>query len=65
MPFPCLFSLGHVLRIGTAGTFKRSRFLIAGFVLFAIAEYAVLAPVYWFMLLKNVTCLRSSNPSEV
>ena len=65
MPFPYLFSVGHLLRIGTDGTFKRSRFLIVGFFLFAIAEYAVLAPVYWFMLLKNITRLRSSNRSEV
>jgi hypothetical protein len=64
MPFPYLFSVGHMLRIGTSGTFKDSRFLITGFFLFAIAEYAVLAPVYWWMLLKNVTRLRSSNQSE-
>ena len=54
LPFPYLFSVGHVLRIGTSGNFKRSSLNVVGFFLFAFVEYAIFAPVYWVMLLKNL-----------
>ena len=50
LPFPQLFSLGHVLRLGTSGDFKRSPLTIAGFWLLALAEYTIFAPIYWIML---------------
>ena len=53
LPFPQLFSVGHVLRIGTFGSFKRSPLTVAGFWIFGLAEYAIFAPVYWFMLFRN------------
>jgi len=55
LPFPRLFSLGHTLRIGTSGGFKRSPLIVGGFILLAIAEYAIFAPVYWFMLFRNIS----------
>jgi hypothetical protein len=67
MPPLYLFSIGHILRMGTAGTFKRSPFLVAGYFFASFTGFAfltpfgLLTPVYWFMLLKNITRLRSSN----
>src|SRR5438046_7299792 len=31
LPYPCLFSIGHTLRIGSSGDFRRSPLTIAGF----------------------------------
>ena len=53
LPFPQLFSIGHALRIGTFGTFKRSPLTVLGFWLLGLAEYMFFAPLYWFMLVKN------------
>ena len=53
LPYPQLFSIGHVLRIGTFGNFKRSPLTIVGFWFFGLAEYTIFAPIYWFMLVQN------------
>ena len=53
LPFPQLFSIGHLLRIGTFGEFKRSPLTVMGFWFFGLVEYTLFAPVYWFMLLRN------------
>jgi hypothetical protein len=63
LPFPYLFSIGHTLRIGTEGTFKRSPLVIAGFFLFSLAEYTVFAPVYWVQFLKHVRSPPPPNPA--
>ena len=60
LPFPYLFSLGDLLRIGTSGVFNRTPVTIAGFVLLGLAEYTVLAPFYWFMFLRN---LKGQHPA--
>jgi hypothetical protein len=54
LPYIYLFSIGHALRVGTSEKFRRSPLTIAGFFFFAIAEYALFAPVYWFKFLKNL-----------
>ncbi len=54
LPYPQLFSVGHVLRIGTFGKFKRTPMTILGFWLFSLGEYLFFAPIYWFILLKNL-----------
>jgi hypothetical protein len=64
MPYVNLFSIGHVLRIGTSGTFKRSPFLIACFFAFSIVEYTLFAPVYWYRLIKNIARVPRSLPPE-
>lgn len=53
LPYPYLFSVGHMLRIGTSGEFRRSPLSVLGFLLFSFAEYTLLAPVYWFFLLRS------------
>lgn len=57
LPFPYLFSLGHSLRVGTDGSFKRTPFTIFGFMALGFVEYGVFAPIYWFMLRRNVARL--------
>ena len=54
LPFPYLFSLGHTLRLGTSGDFKHTPLTVAGFILLALAEYMLFAPIYWFFLFRGV-----------
>ena len=54
LPYPYLFSMGHTLRIGTNGDFRRSPLTIVGFLIFGAVEYALLAPIYWFMFLRKL-----------
>ena len=62
LPYPYLFSIGHTLRIGTSGDFRRSPLTIVGFFCLGIAEYALFAPFYWFMLLKGLSTRGQSEP---
>ena len=62
LPYPYLFSIGHALRTGTSGNFKRSPLTIIGFFVFSLAEYAFFAPLYWFMFLRNLFRQRQSDP---
>jgi hypothetical protein len=62
LPYPYLFSIGHTLRIGASGDFRRSPLTIAGFFCLGIAEYALFAPIYWFMLLKGLSSHSPSGP---
>lgn len=63
LPFPYLFSIGHTLRIGTAGEFRRSPLTIAGFILLGIAEYTLFAPVYWLVFLWRLFHRQPTQPS--
>ena len=54
LPYPYIFSLGHTMRIGTAGEFKRSPMTVLGFLLLPLAEYFVFAPLYWFVFLRHL-----------
>ena len=62
LPYPYLFSIGHTLRIGASGDFRRSPLTIAGFFCLGIVEYALFAPVYWFILLKGLSSHGQSEP---
>lgn len=59
LPYPYVFSVGHTLRIGTSGEFKRSPLTIIGFFVFSLLEYTLFAPIYWVMFLLT---LRKSRP---
>ena len=61
LPYPYILSLGHMLRIGTAGEFQRSPVTILGFLLLPLAEHPVFAPFYWFVFLRR---LRRCHPPE-
>ncbi len=62
LPYPYLFSIGHTLRIGASGDFRRSPLTIAGFLCLGIAEYALFAPIYWIVLLKGLSVRGQSKP---
>lgn len=67
LPFPQLFSIGHVLRTGTSGEFKRTPLTILGFMLFSLAEYMLFAPIYWIIFLRklsNQQLPKSSSPDS-
>lgn len=61
LPYPYVFSVGHTLRIGTSGDFKRSPLTVIGFFVFSLLEYTLFAPIYWIMFLLS---LRKSRPSQ-
>ena len=65
LPFPYLFSVGDLLRLGTAGEFKRSRVNAAGFLLLSVAEYSIFAPIYWFLFLRRWRHAPSAAPSSL
>lgn len=61
LPYPYIFSVGHTLRIGASGNFKRSPLTVIGFFVFSLLEYTLFAPVYWVIFLLN---LRKSHPQQ-
>ena len=62
LPFPQLFSIGHALRVGTEGEYKRSPMALLGYFLLALAEYTVFAPVYWYWLIRRMPRKEPSAP---
>ncbi len=61
-PYLYIFSLGEALRAGTQDRAPRRGLALAGYVLIALAEYAIFAPVYWFFLFRNYLRLRHTRP---
>jgi hypothetical protein len=51
LPYDSQLSIGHTLRIGTDGNFRRSPLTVVGFVLVGMAEYSIFGPIYVGMLL--------------
>jgi hypothetical protein len=52
-PYLYVFSLGEVLRTGTQERFRANWLTLSGYVLLALCEYNIFAPVYWFLLFRN------------
>lgn len=63
LPFPYIFSLGHVLRQGASGDFRRTPITLGGFWLLSLAEYTVLAPVYWYRLYRSQRQPQRTTPT--
>ncbi len=61
LPYVYIFSQGELLRAGVTGRIRRSLFIAIGYVLFSAAMFSIVAPIYWFFLLKNFQ-RRSSLP---
>lgn len=61
LPYPYIFSLGHTLRIGTAGEFRRSPLTVFGFLLLPLAEYAIFAPIYWIIFLLHLPSRKTAG----
>lgn len=59
MPFEQLFSVGEVVRAGV--TEKVHPWTIPGFVLIAISQYLVFAPLYLYFFFKNLSRQRAGE----
>jgi hypothetical protein len=64
LPFPHLFSIGHTLRLGTAGEFKRNKLTVCGFVLLALLQYSVFAPVYLLIFFSKALNSPTTQPED-
>ena len=54
MPYVLIFSQGEVLRNGMKDRFSRKGLIAAGLMLVTLSQYAILAPIYWIPLFKNL-----------
>jgi len=54
MPYLYIFSQGEVLRAGTTEHLRRSALIVAGYLLMSLGSFAVVAPIYWFFLFRNL-----------
>jgi hypothetical protein len=54
MPYLYIFSIGHVFRIGTTERIKKSPLVVLGFLLVAVGQYSVFAPIYWVKFLLHL-----------
>ncbi|MBP9902454.1 MAG: hypothetical protein V9H26_13785 [Verrucomicrobiota bacterium] len=54
LPYPQLLSVGHALRIGTSGEFRRSPLAVFFFFLVSLVEYTLFAPVYWIVMFRRL-----------
>jgi hypothetical protein len=63
LPFPQLFSIGHTLRVGAEGAYKRSPMTVLGYFLLALGEYTIFAPVYWYWLFRSMPRKAPDSPS--
>lgn len=67
MPYLQLFSEGEVLRSGILDHYRRSIWVITGYVLLSLCLMSVFAPVYWFFLIRHMREQRArerSAPNE-
>jgi ribosomal protein L40E len=62
MPYLNAFSEGEVLRNGATDRLRTKPLIIAGYLLFSLSTYLVLAPIFWFFLFKNLKRARHENP---
>lgn len=53
-PFHQQFALGDVLLTGTQRRFPVNWLTITGYLFLSTAQYLIFAPVYWFLLLRNI-----------
>jgi len=64
MPYLCIFSQGEILRNGVDSKLPANSFNIAGYLLYSLANYTFLAPVYWICFFKNQQRLKEEKLSE-
>jgi ribosomal protein L40E len=62
MPYLNAFSEGEVLRNGATDRLRTNPLIIAGYLLFSLSTYFILAPIFWFFLFKNLKRPRAENP---
>ena len=54
MPYVYIFSQGEVLRAGVTERLRLTPLIAIGYVFLSHCTFAVVAPVYWFFLFKNL-----------
>lgn len=64
MPYLNVFSEGEVFRNGTAGRLRANPVIIAGYLLLSLSAYAVLAPIFWVFLIRNLKRPREEQPDR-
>jgi hypothetical protein len=62
-PYLSIFSIGEMLRSGTSEKIKLNLLTVIGYLLAAVWQYAIFAPIYWVMFFLNVW-RRSNLPSS-
>lgn len=61
MPYVYLFSEGEVLRTGVTGKFRVNALTIGGFLIYSLMCYLIFAPIYWYLLLRNIRRLKAED----
>ena len=64
MPYVELFSEGEVFRNGVLDRVRLSPLTVAGYVLYSLTQYLILAPVYWFFLFRRWREMARQNGAE-
>lgn len=54
MPYVYIFSQGEVLRSGINDHIRHSFLVVVGYLLFSLGSYSIFAPVYWYLLFRNL-----------
>lgn len=61
MPYVYLFSEGEVLRTGVTGKFRLNAMTIGGYVLYSLTCYLIFAPIYWYLLFRNIQRIKAEQ----
>jgi len=64
MPYVYLFSEGEVLRTGVAGKFRVNALTVGGYLIYSLISYLIFAPIYWYLLLRNVRRIKAEADSQ-
>jgi hypothetical protein len=62
MPYVRIFSEGEVLRNGVNNKLRRNSLIVFGYFLVSLGCYFLIAPVYWFFLVRNLKNPREEKP---
>jgi len=62
LPYVCIFSQGEALRSGVVEPVRRSPLVVAWYFLFSFSVLGIVAPLYWFFLVRNLRRSRGPGP---
>jgi hypothetical protein len=63
-PYLYIFSLGELMRLGVSGQIRRNVTTVVGYLLLSLSEYLIFAPLYWFLLFRNLIRLRREKAPD-
>jgi hypothetical protein len=64
MPFLYVFSQGEVMRAGVLDHVRPSPVVVIGYLLCSLTSFAVFAPVYWYLLFRNLNSHATRSSDE-